>query len=327
MLGKREFVIVAAVLALLVVFGCESKTPETPPEQPGADTAEKPAEKPTEKPTEEPAEKPKESTPEATAAIWVKGMNEGDADALYDIYCKEIIEELEDDIERARKGGENRRERFCKNIGLAIEKLDTLTAKEFHKRALPIEILARIDKMHGKDWKFALVEPVNVEIEGNVAAVRLKLMVDDEEKIAFDLALTKDGEAWKMGPAFPRMEGAGRANEAAAMASLKNICTAQELHRMRHGQYGDCTDLNDGKDKQYIDVTLAKADPDYPHHAPKYGYVINITVNEDGTEWFAIATPVRWGIDGSRNFKIDITGVTYYNTTEGDTTNFKDAAE
>jgi hypothetical protein len=47
-------------------------------------------------------------------------------------------------------------------------------------------------------------------------------------------------------------------------------------------------------------------------------------VKDNGYDWQAVAAPVRWGVDGGRNFKIGSDGVIYYNTTEGDTTNFTD---
>lgn len=308
---KAGYAVIVSVLALLVAFGCKG----TAPGSRSADTASRPVVVGLE---------PKVSTPEETAEAWIKAMNEKDADALYAIYCSGMIAEIELTIEEARQGSADQKEWFCKEFGLAPDKLDTLTGKELHRLAVATVIVEQLDKRHGKDWKFAMAEPVDAKVKENEAAVKLALVVDGKKKSSFDMVLVKEDGVWKMGPRFPGLEGPGRANEAAAIGALKTLCAAQELHRARHGQYGDCTDLNDGKNKQYVDLVLVKADPDHPEHTPKSGYRIDISVNEDGTEWWAIATPVKWGVDGSRNFKVEMDGVIYQNTTEGDTTKFED---
>ncbi len=107
-------------------------------------------------------------------------------------------------------------------------------------------------------------------------------------------------------------------NEASAISALRTISSAQELYKTRNGTYGDYCDLNDGGSNKYIDPALAKADPDHPDHMEKSGYVVDICVNADRSDWFAFAYPAAntWGRNGERNFKITSDGIIYWNDTE-----------
>ena len=118
---------------------------------------------------------------------------------------------------------------------------------------------------------------------------------------------------------IPRMCCAGRAS---AISALRTLSSAQELYKTRTGCYGESFDLNDGKDKKYIDPALARSDPDHPNPMPKSGYWIDISVNADNSDWCAIARPEVWekGVEqvgdywGRRNYIIKSDGVIYYNT-------------
>lgn len=109
------------------------------------------------------------------------------------------------------------------------------------------------------------------------------------------------------------------ANEASAISALRTMSSAQELYWTRNEIYGDYFNLCDGDRNKYIDERLAMADPDHPRHTGKSGYSIDIWVSEDGSDWYAIATPELWEKDGARNFKIGREGIIYYNETRGDT--------
>ena len=112
------------------------------------------------------------------------------------------------------------------------------------------------------------------------------------------------------------------ANESCAISALRCVSSAQEKYKADTGKFGDYFNLYDGKQNDYLFELVAKADPDHPRHHTKSGYIIDISVNADNSDWWAIATPGTWWTDGERNFKIDSNGVIYWNDTEGDTTNF-----
>ena len=111
-------------------------------------------------------------------------------------------------------------------------------------------------------------------------------------------------------------------SEAANISGLRTISSAQELYHQRTGKFGNYFDLNDGKEKKYIDEVLAKADPDHLEHEDKSGHNFDISVNADNSDWWAMAYPGTWAMDGDRNFIIRSDGVIRYNKTEGDLTNF-----
>jgi hypothetical protein len=106
------------------------------------------------------------------------------------------------------------------------------------------------------------------------------------------------------------------ANEKAVISALRTLSSAQELYKTVIAKYADYYQLYDGMHQKYIDASLAAADPDHPDHQPLNGYIIDISLHPDGWDWCAFATPVRWGIDGTRNFRITSDGVIRYNETE-----------
>jgi hypothetical protein len=117
-----------------------------------------------------------------------------------------------------------------------------------------------------------------------------------------------------------------------SISALRTLSSAQELYKTRTGCYGDYSNLNDGKGNKYIDVALARADPDHPKALPKAGCWVDISVNADKTDWCAIARPAVWGDAnvvwegeywGSRNYLVTSDGVIYWNM-EKDGTEFTD---
>ena len=116
--------------------------------------------------------------------------------------------------------------------------------------------------------------------------------------------------------------GSKIANGFSPIHLLRTISSAQELYRSRNDCYGDYFDLLNIK---YIDLRLARTDPDHPEHQEIHGYNFDIQLNKDKSDWCCIATPERWSEDGSRNWKIDSKGIIWINNTKGDTTNFPKA--
>ena len=112
------------------------------------------------------------------------------------------------------------------------------------------------------------------------------------------------------------------ANESCAISMLRCVSLAQEKYKADSGKYGDYFNLYDGKQSKYLFEHIAQADPNHPRHQDRIGYNIDISVNADNTDWWAIATPGTWWTDGERNFKLTSDGVIRYNATEGDVTNF-----
>jgi hypothetical protein len=111
-------------------------------------------------------------------------------------------------------------------------------------------------------------------------------------------------------------------NEAAAIRALRQLSSAQELYKCRE-YYGECYNLYGpnphGGWNRYIDARVAAADPDYPNHQPLSGYIIDISLNPPpciGSDWCAVARPAKWGVTGTRNFKITSDGVIRYNEIE-----------
>jgi hypothetical protein len=339
-------IIALTTAALSVISGCENKAPETPFEQQGADatgTSEpkpagkpekksvdavpekedgKPEAKPVEAAPEKEAEKTTENTPVAVGDAWVKAMNERDADALYALYSREMLDQIEGRLKQVKEGNTGFKERFCKDLWLEPDKLDTLTGREFNRLVINKVIRERLWPMYGKEWEFATAGSAELGTKKEEASVKLELRANDKIPRPFYLKLVKEDGTWKLCSYFPDTQEPRSANEASAISSLRTIMSAQELYKTRTGFYGDYGNLNDGKIRRYIDPVLTRADPDHPEHLPKAGYVLDINVNAENSDWWAVATPARWGVDGNRNFKIDSSGVIYYNKTEGDTTNF-----
>ena len=108
-------------------------------------------------------------------------------------------------------------------------------------------------------------------------------------------------------------------NEAAAIKALRILSSAEELYRTHTGPYGDYYQLYHWRYGKYIPAELAAADPDHPQHRPLDGYTIDISLHPQGYDWCATARPVKWGITGARNFKIQSDGVIRYNGTENGT--------
>jgi len=115
-----------------------------------------------------------------------------------------------------------------------------------------------------------------------------------------------------------------------AINALRTLSSAQELYKYRNGYFGDYFNLNDGAHNKYIDMALAKADPDHPQAEPTDGYWVDISVNAKKTDWCAIARPAVWGarvtwwdsdMDTMRNFLITSDGGFYWNA-EKDSTKF-----
>ena len=115
--------------------------------------------------------------------------------------------------------------------------------------------------------------------------------------------------------AMPNLiESRKAANEASAVSALRTISSAQELYNTRYSSYGTSNQLDIAN---MIDSVLAGATTS---NSPKNGYYFLIDVSGSGAAWSCIARPSSWGTTGERNFKIDQTGVIYYNITIGNST-------
>lgn len=102
----------------------------------------------------------------------------------------------------------------------------------------------------------------------------------------------------------------GGGNEGAGISALRTISSAEELYNTRYERYGTFEELDRA---DMIDSVLAGATS---AASPKSGYYFILTVSKTGLSWTCITRPSDWGITGERNFKIDQTGVIYFNTIE-----------
>lgn len=89
-------------------------------------------------------------------------------------------------------------------------------------------------------------------------------------------------------------------NEAAAIANLRTISSAEELYRFTHDRYGTFKEL---LGEEMLDEKLAEATS--PRQA-KAGYYYRLTLTKDG--WYCVASPARPGKTGTRSFWINQTG-------------------
>jgi prepilin-type N-terminal cleavage/methylation domain-containing protein len=92
------------------------------------------------------------------------------------------------------------------------------------------------------------------------------------------------------------------ANEAAAIASLRTLSTAEESYRAAQNPttYGTFAQLA-GANPPYIDATLAAG--------AKQGYNFAFTVAPGANTYTITATPQVAGTTGTRTFSVDQTGV------------------
>jgi len=129
-------------------------------------------------------------------------------------------------------------------------------------------------------------------------------MVSRRDKLVFAVYLAVIGLLLFSG-CWRRPKGGG---EAAAISALRTISSAEELYNTRYESYETLEEL--GK-ANLLDSVLAAA----THHgASKSGYYFVLTLNADKSAWTCVTRPAEWDVTGTRNFKIDQTGVIYYNS-------------
>jgi prepilin-type N-terminal cleavage/methylation domain-containing protein len=88
------------------------------------------------------------------------------------------------------------------------------------------------------------------------------------------------------------------ANETSAIATLKNVGTAQTQYRTRFGVFGTLTDLTGGG---YLDDSLLDSQ--------KAGYDFMMTGVLNSSKWAVGCQPVDQGSSGDRWFYVDQSGV------------------
>lgn len=108
---------------------------------------------------------------------------------------------------------------------------------------------------------------------------------------------------WR-GGCFGWFDRRSAANENAAIATLRTMCSAEEVFCARFGNYAT---LNQLANAQLIDPATAGA----THRVyAKSGYYYKHKT--DGTTWCCTAIPAAPGLTGSRSFFIGTDGVIYY---------------
>lgn len=102
--------------------------------------------------------------------------------------------------------------------------------------------------------------------------------------------------------------------EVGAIVNMKTISIAEGLYYSRYGSY---TTLAQLQAADLIDISLAQATT--PENAVSGYYFIHTLGPDDYStdSWCCIARPARWGVTGSKNFKMEASGSTWYNKTEG----------
>jgi len=110
------------------------------------------------------------------------------------------------------------------------------------------------------------------------------------------------------------LESKKAANEAAAISALRTISSAEELYNTRYSSYATLAQMSS---RNLVDSVLAAATTT---GSGKSGYYFEVDTSVSGAAWTTIARPTDWGTTGERNFRIDQTGVIYYNTDDGGTT-------
>lgn len=88
------------------------------------------------------------------------------------------------------------------------------------------------------------------------------------------------------------------ANESAAIASLRTLCTAELHYRVRMGTYGSIGDL----------LAAGSLDASWAD-GKKSGYLYTGNLDPGGNSWSVIADPTTPGVTGERFFFADESGV------------------
>lgn len=99
--------------------------------------------------------------------------------------------------------------------------------------------------------------------------------------------------------ALPNLASARKAaNEVAAIAALRTICTTQTHYRMRFGSYGSLADL----------IASTTIDDSFSD-ALRSGYLFSSTAASTASRWEMNADPETPGVTGDRHFFVDHSGV------------------